>query len=282
LARRAWLLQLLRKTFPTTPQLLLDSGNFSDNPNELGEVRTRGLLEGMGKLGYQVVNIGERDLALGYDDFVKRTADLPMTFISTNVVRQDTKEPAFRPYTVIEGKASSGGASYRVGVLGVTRFSPVWMKAGPENSNLGLARPADMVKKVIDEVRKRSDVVVLLAAMSKAESIQLARDVTGIDFIIGAYGGDYNSAEETIGSTRVFYSGNQGKRIGETRVYLDADRHVQTSTSFMHFLTSQYGDDPKMVAFVGEITAKLNKLKAAQAPAAPRGVATSPGGPGSR
>ena len=54
------------------------------------------------------------------------------------------------------------GKPVRVGVLGVDRYSPVWQKAGPAGTNLGIAAPADMIATYLPEVRAKSDVVVLL------------------------------------------------------------------------------------------------------------------------
>jgi len=109
-----------RKSLPplTDDLVLLDSGNFSDNPTEAGDLRTATLLQTMKKLGYRAVNVGERDLNFGYDDFVKRTEGLGLSFISTNIVKQGTKEPIFPPYTVVEVKGTSG-KKVRIGVLGV-------------------------------------------------------------------------------------------------------------------------------------------------------------------
>jgi 2',3'-cyclic-nucleotide 2'-phosphodiesterase (5'-nucleotidase family) len=285
LSRRAWLLKQIDATFPAVPKLLVDSGNFSDNPSEEGDIRTKGLLEGMAKLGYQVANIGERDLSLGYDDFVKRTAGSPIRFVSANVVRQDTQAPAFAPFAVVELKRS-GKKPLKVAVTGVVRYSPVWLKAGPESTNLAIARPSDRLREVLPEMKKSADVVVLLAAMSKGDAAQLATDVPGVDFVLGSYGGAYNYNEEIVAGARILYSGNQGKRIGETRVYFDGAGKVATTTSYMHFLTARYGDDPTMAAFVDQVSAQVNKakgeLQAPPAPAQQGAVGARSGGAGGR
>src|SRR5258705_11521397 len=66
LSRRAWLLNQLAANYPSTPLVLFDSGNFSDVPTDKGDLRTATLLLSMKRLGYKAVNIGERDLTLGY------------------------------------------------------------------------------------------------------------------------------------------------------------------------------------------------------------------------
>ncbi len=50
--------------------VLLDSGNFSDNPTAEGDHNTTALLGAMNTLGYEVVNLGERDIRMGYDELL--------------------------------------------------------------------------------------------------------------------------------------------------------------------------------------------------------------------
>ena len=50
--------------------LLVDSGNFSDNPTPQGDAKTRALVEAMGKIGYAAANVGERDVKLGPGEYM--------------------------------------------------------------------------------------------------------------------------------------------------------------------------------------------------------------------
>jgi 2',3'-cyclic-nucleotide 2'-phosphodiesterase (5'-nucleotidase family) len=266
-ARRAWVVKQLQANYPSTPLVLLDTGNFSDNPTEIGDLRTASLLQSMKALGYKAINVGERDLTLGYDDFVKRTEGLGMTFLSTNIVKQGTKDPVFPPYTVLEVRGTSG-KPVRVGVLGVDRYNPVWQKAGPAGTNLGMASPADMIATYLPEVRAKSDIVVLLASLSKDDAHDLAKRFTDLDFVLGAYGGVFSTVEEFEGPVRISYTGNQGKRVGESRITLDAKRRVAEVTSYMHFLTVRYPSDKQMEDSIAAVVEKTKKSKEAADPAA--------------
>jgi 2',3'-cyclic-nucleotide 2'-phosphodiesterase (5'-nucleotidase family) len=273
-ARRAWVVKQLQANYPATPLVLLDSGNFSDNPTEVGDLRTGALLQSMKTLGYKAINIGERDLMLGYDDFVARTQGLGMTFLSTNIVKQGTKDPVFPPYTVVEVKGTSG-KPVRVGVLGVDRYNPIWQKAGPTGTNLGLASPADMIARYLPEVRGKSDIVVLLTSLSKEDAHDLAKRFTDLDLVVGAYAGVYSTVEELEGPVRIVYTGNQGKRFGESRVTLDAKRRVADVTSYMHFLTVRYPTDKQMEDSIAAVAAKTKKSAEAADPAAQKQAATA-------
>jgi 2',3'-cyclic-nucleotide 2'-phosphodiesterase (5'-nucleotidase family) len=271
-------LNQLQTNYPATPLVLLDTGNFSDNPTELGDLRTATLLQSMKKLGYKVINVGERDVNLGYDDFVKRTEGLGMAFVSTNIVKQGTKEPIFLPYTVIEVKGTSG-KPVRIGVLGVDRYTPVWQKAGPAGTNLGMAAPGDMIATYLPELRAKSDIIVLLASMSKEDAHDLAKRFQDIDLILGGYGGIFNTVEENEGRVRIVYTGNQGKRIGESRVTLDPHRKVADMTSYLHFLTVRYPEDKAMQDSLVEVLDKLPKPAEPHKPKTPTIAPTVPSAP---
>ncbi len=244
---------------------------FSDVPTPEGDLKTRALLEGMAKLGYRAVGVGERDLFSGYDEFVRRTKGLPLKFVSTNIVRQDTRDPVFDPYVVIEAKGASG-KPVRVGVLAVVRYNPMFVKAGPGGANLAIAAPADALRKYVDDLRKKSDVVVLLAALGKDDAHRLAQDVPGIDIILGSYGGIYSTQEEAEGATRIFYAGDQGRRIGECRLYLGPDGRVASQIPYLYFLTARYPEEPQMLEFVNGVLSKVKDLKTPAKTASPPAV----------
>jgi len=277
LARRAWLLDQLRAKYPKTPFVLLDSGNFSDNPTETGEARTAALLENMVTLGYKTVNVGDRDLTFGYDEFVKRTRDLPIDFVSTNIVKQGTTTPVFKPYSLVDVTGTSG-KPVRVGVLGVIRYSPVWQKAGPAGTNLATAPLGEMIRSYLLEIRKEADIVVLLAGVSKEDAQDLAKAFPDIDLIVGSYGGIYNAVEENEGPVRIIYVGNQGKRFAESRVDLDAKRRVASMVTYMHFLNARYPEDPAVKATIDAFKAKVAQGAAADATPAAPGVEATAGG----
>jgi 2',3'-cyclic-nucleotide 2'-phosphodiesterase (5'-nucleotidase family) len=260
LARRQWVRDQISSNFPGIPIIFLDSGNFSDNPNEQGEIRTRGLLEGMDRLGYEVVNASERDLALGLPVFLERTSGSQATFVSANIVKFGTREPVLDPYKILSVEVRGRAEPLRVGVIGAVRFNPVWKKAGADGGNIGIAPPTEMIRRYLPELRDKVDVVVLLASMSRDDAGSLARELDGIDFVFGAYGGMISTREETEGSTQIVYVGNQGQRIGETRLFLSPSGGIVSATTFLHFLTARYPASPEMEAFVGEITARVQNL----------------------
>ncbi len=230
----------------------------------------------MGRLGYSAVGVAERDLVLGYDELEKKTAGAPFPLVSTNFVRRGTSEPVFKPYVIVEAKRGQGKPPLRIGVLSVVRFNPMFLKTGPSASNVSIAEPADMVRKYLDEVRKQADVVVLLAELAVYDAHQIAKAFPGIDYVFGAYGGTYSSQEESEGNTRIVFTGNQGKRVGETRVFLGDRNRILTQESYLYFLTGRYPDDPETRGWTEMTLARIKP--AAGTPAAPGPAPAARGG----
>jgi 2',3'-cyclic-nucleotide 2'-phosphodiesterase (5'-nucleotidase family) len=272
--RRAWVVKRLQYLFPDVPILLLDSGNFSDNPTPQGDARTRTLLAAMEKLGYAVVNVGERDVRDGYDEFVARTQGLALRFVSANLVRSDTRKPVFEPRAVVELAPEGAPRKIRVGIVGVARYNPVFLKQGPEGSNIVVTHHVDSVKEQVRALEAENvDAIVVLAALHVADAKAIAEQVPGIDFILGAYGGIFQ--EEVVGQTAVLFCGNRGQRIADVRVFLEQRPLAVSADVAMHFLTRDYPESSEMRRFVDERTALASAGEAAPA-AAPEAAAEAP------
>lgn len=236
--------------------MLLDSGNFSDNPTPAGDLKTGGLLQAMERLGYQVVNVGERDIRMGHAEFARRTADTSFAYVSANIVDRKTKEPIFAPHVVVEALSPDGSSKVRVGVIGIVRYNPMFLKAGPNGSNMVIVHPKDRVAAEVQALEGQDvDVIVLLAGLNKLDARTIATEVPGIDFVLGSYGGMVTAADETAGDASVLYCGNRGQRIGEARVFFaDAERtELRERSAKLHLLTRHYPPDHEMMEFVNAL-----------------------------
>ena len=129
--------------YPSTPALLVDSGNFSDIPTPQGKARTQALLDGMETLGYQAVNVGERDVRQGYDALMATLDGRDVPLLSANLVDKETQKPVFPPYAIVEAPAFDGSGTTKVGVIGVLRYNPIFRKAGRDGGQLAILHPVN-------------------------------------------------------------------------------------------------------------------------------------------
>ena len=231
---------------------------------------THALLQGMEMMGYDVVNVGERDIREGYEQFVERTAKTSsLRFVSSNLVDKQTQKPIFAPHVVTEAVSPDGTRKLRVGVIGALRYNPVFLKPGPAGREMVIVHPTERVRQEVQALRDKVDVVVLLAALHQNDARSIARDVEGIDFVVGSYGGLYTMREDRVAQTWMLYSGNQGKRLGSTRVYMNAEGRVTDEATKIHFLTAAYPADPQMLAYLNSVPRRTTTQIAAATNEAP-------------
>lgn len=252
------------RRYPETPLLLADSGNFSDNPTAQGEARSRTLLAAMGRLGYAAANVAERDLKAGYDLLAERAAEASFPLISANIVRRDTGAPVFPPHVLGRAVSADGRHEVRVGLIGVTRYNPIFRRPGPEGADLAILHPLEPVRDAVEALRAQgAEVIVLLAALHRDDARGILAEVPGIDFVVGSYGGFVGTEEDANSGGWLLYSGNQGKRLGETRVFLRREGAAGQPIHRLHYLTTAYPDEPGMKEFLVEAATALSEGAAA-------------------
>jgi hypothetical protein len=88
----------------------------------------------------------------------------------------------------------------------------------------------------------------------------LVRDVEGIDFVLGSYGGVYTQQPDNENGTALIYSGNQGKRVGVARVFLGDDYRVVDYKAHLHALGEVYPSDPAMLEFVHQTYKETDRV----------------------
>jgi len=262
LPRRGWVVSQVRTLFPQAAIVLLDAGNFSDNPTSEGEAKTRALMEGMNRLGYAAANVGERELAGGFPGFARATLGASFPLLSANLVRKEDGKPVFVPTTVLEVPRADG-TTVRVGVIGLTKANAAFQKAGPDGSTLMVADPAKSLEAFLPELRAASDVVVLLAAMPESDARALVGSHPEIDVMLGAGAGIASPEETTEGKTAVRYTGVQGRFVGEVRVALSPQKKITSTTSRAHQLDPRYPSDPEMAAYLERTLAALPRASLA-------------------
>ena len=108
--------------------------------------------------------------------------------------------------------------------------------------------------------RAKVDVVVLLAALHREEAGRIVTKVGGIDLVVGSYGGIVTAKETRVGDTWLLYAGNQGKRIGESRVYAQGGKPSAVETH-MHLLTRLYPHNQDMLDWVNEISETVTRVE---------------------
>jgi len=254
----------------------VDTGDFTGDATTPGKMQTDALIEGMNALGYRVANLSLRELSHGYDVFLQRQKKARFEFVSANVVWQDTGEPIVPPTTVVRAALRDGAKvkEMRVGFIGLTRNDPAFLKEGPAGRRIVTVDPLAAAEKRLPALRQKADIVVALVALDIDLARQLPKRTKEIDLIIGADSTPGKTAlttrtddfpEDTqFGRARLLYAGDQGKLLGEVRLFFDAKKAVASTERSIVQLTRQWPDDPKLAQVMEFVKVAVNEFNKAQ------------------
>jgi 2',3'-cyclic-nucleotide 2'-phosphodiesterase (5'-nucleotidase family) len=163
--------------------LIADAGNFTSYNRREGSEYADCMLKGMGRLGYDVINISNKDLNNGIELLKKAEANYGLTFVSANIYSTKTSRPLFQPYVV---KKDHG---IKVGIIGLTEELYWRDKAMMDTMQIEVRPYRQIAPAIINHLQSRVDYVVLLTDLRLNSLDSLLAKNPGIDLVVttGSY-----------------------------------------------------------------------------------------------
>jgi 5'-nucleotidase / UDP-sugar diphosphatase len=228
--------------------LLLDGGDtFSDD--QLGNL-TKGeaMIRLMNTVKYDLMALGNHDFDYGLERTreLEKMANFPMR--AANIVDEQTQQPIFgEPYIITEKQ----GVKIAILTLGY-RNTP---KTGnPDNvKGLRFSIGQEVAQQYVPKLREQADVVVVLSHEGTAVDYKMAREVEGIDLIIGAHSHDIIEPRKKIGQTYVVQAMSDASILGDTELILSGSKLVDVKDHYHWLWHSEWQPDPETQALVDEL-----------------------------
>lgn len=169
-------------------------------------------------VGLDAQAVGDLDLSLGWPFLKENYAGSPISLLCANLVEKATGKAAFPAYRVVE----RGGL--RVALVGLlSRADDAYL---PESIGelLEVTDPDAALKATLAELDQKEtdlDLVVLLSHMGRNEEIRLAREIPGLDLIVGGHSGDILMAPVLSAGVPIVQAGKRGKRVGRLDLWIN-------------------------------------------------------------
>jgi 2',3'-cyclic-nucleotide 2'-phosphodiesterase (5'-nucleotidase family) len=202
-------------------------------------------IDSMNLMGYDAMALGEGDLAqLGVKAIRQRMEEASFPFLSANVYVTETGELLAQPYLVQE----MGGQ--RVAIIGLTGMAQV--------PGIEIRDPLATVREIVDQVRPRADILILLSHAGLETNRQIAREVPEIHVIISGGGQVLTSSPDAlVDGPPVVHAdvpspGHAGRRIGlGVWSFDDSGKLVEQRWQNLA-LTPEIADDQAMLQWVSQ------------------------------
>lgn len=223
--------------------LLLEAGDSWYGEGEIGQ-RTRGkaVVEAMNLLGYDAMTLGELEFHLGLQDLRARMEEAAFPLLAANVVSEDGSRPFAQPYVLKEMEG------HRVAILGLVTLEADPVVRTTTEGAYHVADPIATARKYVEDLSPQCDVILVLSHLGVDQDQILAREVPGIDLIVGGHSLKVlqPALQDPTTGTVILQAGYLGEWVGYAKVHLDAQGRVVQFENEVILLGPEVPDDPDM------------------------------------
>ncbi len=221
------------------------------------------ILKAMGHMRYDAMTLGELELYRGvtYVQSILDSTLVPVTLANARFLA--TKKPIGEPYIMRQ----AGDITY--GIIGL--IGQDFGEGKEKFTELGFAvdDPFEVAARLVPEVRKKVEVVVVLAHLGSADAFQLPKSVKGIDVVVfGHYPGTV--APTQVEGAVTVRPGQRGQYMGETKIVLSPENKIVSySGEAVALDVKTIPEEPKIATELAALKKALGKPATAASPPSP-------------
>jgi len=212
--------------------LVIDTGDFSLPPDTRQlALKERYFFEGMKLLEYDAVGIGEFETRLGLDDRLAVADRYDLPIVCSNIL-DPSRGTAIARETIVKdlgGVRTPFGrrGAVRVGILSVVLPSFVYGQEAARSRRYNVVDWKLAALAAATNLRaRRCDLVIAVGHLGWQRSLELARDVPGIDLVLNGHRSHKRTHQERVGSTVVVDAGEKEWSFAEVSVTFGGDSLV--------------------------------------------------------
>jgi 2',3'-cyclic-nucleotide 2'-phosphodiesterase (5'-nucleotidase family) len=221
-------------------------------------------IELMNEIGFDAFTPGNGDFYDGWENLRLRAKQAKFPFLMANVSGAISGQSPGKPFVIIPA------GRVKVAVLGLcfvhTSLPSAW--------GLKVEDPIATARKIVPELRKQADVVVLLTHLGVEEDKKLASKVGGIDVIVGGHSHTVlEHGLEQIGPDKkavlICQAGDQLRYVGVASIELRREGkgyRVTQRRAELVALDQTIRQDPKIKASIARLAAATQPAKTATQP----------------
>jgi 5'-nucleotidase/UDP-sugar diphosphatase len=216
--------------------LLLSAGDINTGVPESDMLDAEPDFKIMNLLKYDAMALGNHEFDKPREVLLKQKQWAEFPFLSANVINRGTGETLFDPYIIKElGKL-------KVAIFGLTTEETPNLVLPSNVEGLEFRRPTETTKRLVPKLRQQADAVIALTHLGfyeksggryKAEGdFALAREVQGIDVIVGGHSHTEVKEPKVIGGTIIVQAGEWSKYVGRLDLTIDSDADKVTDYEY--------------------------------------------------
>ncbi len=171
------------------------------------------LIESYNEMGYDVVNVGEKDLMMGSRFLTDLAQKAKFQWVAANLVDKKNHQPLLKSHVIKEI------AGIKIGIFGLLddHFHQGIQEKDP---HLAILDPILTSKAMTKVLRESCDLIVLLSQLGESKDRRLARENPQIDLILGGGGEALRAVKDRVNEVPIYRLEPRGGYLGQIDYFL--------------------------------------------------------------
>lgn len=178
-ARRATLIKRLREELQPYPTLVIDAGDYMDGTPFSLEYQGEADVACMNACGYDFATLGNHEFSNPLETVLRLVRMSQFQTVCANIRYRDTGKPLVPPYVITQV------GELRVALFGLVVTDTQNYRGARER--VEVRNPFEVARELVPQLRQQADVVILISHLGVRDDERLAREVPGIDVIVGGH-----------------------------------------------------------------------------------------------
>ncbi len=211
----------LERLIQLQPGVRLDAGDLFFSSSSIAEplqaqARTQALAlaKALKLTATKVLVPGERDFSMGVSFYQRLVRESGATAIAANLEAREGNSGSWKPLFPASTTLvlrTQAGAPMRIAILGLVGGASSGVNLPP---GLRALEPVDVAQRMVPSLKKTSDRVIVLSHQGLDQDRRLAREVPGIDFVIGAHSQSLLEKPVIEESTSIHQASSRNQWVG--------------------------------------------------------------------
>lgn len=232
--------------------LLMDAGDTFQGTVFVNQFKGESIVPILNYLNYNTMAAGNHEFDFGYEQLLKLKDMLRYPMISANVYTQDGKHLLVPTY-----KTEIGGKKFAF-VGFVAEDTPILTH--PDNvKGLTFKNPVEVAKEIVPQLKKEADHVIVVSHIGIDVDRELAKNVPGIDLIIGGHSHTPLRTPEKVNGTYIVQDWEYGKSLGRADLYYYNNELVTFSGGLLEY-NDKVQADPEVDKMVKDVVKKIDEV----------------------
>lgn len=268
IARRATLIKRIKAEKPGT--LVLDAGDVFQGTPIYTFYKGEADYLTMDQAGYDATTVGNHELDNGLENLLTQAKGRSFKVINSNMLDHSGKHLFVRTH-VFERNG------LKIGVFGILGDNAQGAVAKKHQKDYVFVPPLQVAREITDELRKQSDLVVMLSHSGLEEDTDLAKQVKGINLIVGGHSHTKLDVPREVANgdwrTLVVQGFQWGEYLGRLDLQVEKGRIVSYDGKLLP-VTNVLADDPLVAETVSSYNDKIVKQMEVVVGQAPKGLSS--------